>query len=225
MDLEFLQHYSQADQWDMLMFLYESALKEISTKIEILNAEFMRTHNYNPIEHITSRIKTSESIAKKLKKNGFDVTIENMVLNVSDIAGIRVITSFTPDIYNVAEMLAKQDDINVILVKDYIKHPKENGYKSYHMVVEVPIFLSGGPVPVRAEVQIRTIAMDFWASLEHKIYYKFEGHAPSSISEDLKECADIVDMLDHRMLQLNEAIMRIKQDGAEGVQEEPDREA
>ena len=206
------KNYDQLDQWTMMMFLYESALKEVGTKIEILNEEFVHIHNYNPIEHVTSRIKTSESIVKKLKKNNFEVTIENMVEHINDIAGIRVICSFTPDIYKIADMLAKQDDVKVLLIKDYIKEPKSNGYKSYHMVVEIPIFLAEGPVPTRVEIQIRTIAMDFWASLEHKIYYKFEGNAPEYISADLKACADIVDQLDQRMLSLNEAIMQIKKE-------------
>ena len=198
--------YDQLDQWETAMFLYESGLKEINTKIEILNNEFKHVHNYNPIEHVKSRLKSPESIVKKLKKYGYDETIANMLDYVNDVAGIRIICSFSSDIYKIADMLKQQDDITVLTVKDYFANPKPNGYKSYHMVVSVPIFLAEGPVDTKVEIQIRTIAMDFWASLEHKIYYKFEGNAPENISEDLKACADIVDMLDRKMLSLNEAV-------------------
>lgn len=198
------------DSWETLMFLYNSALKEVGTKLEILNDEFVHIHKYNPIEYIKSRIKTPESIVKKLKKGGHESTIENMVAYVKDIAGIRIVCSFTSDIYRLAEMIGKQNDLTVISVKDYIKNPKESGYKSYHMIVSVPIFLSDRVVDTKVEIQIRTIAMDFWASLEHKIYYKFEGNAPEYISRDLRECAEIVTNLDAKMLQLNEAILEAK---------------
>ena len=189
------------------MFLYTSALKEVGTKLEILNDEFQHEHSYNPIEHIKTRIKTPESIVKKLKRNGHETSIENMVKYVNDIAGVRLICSFTSDIYKLAEMIGNQTDLKVLSIKDYIKNPKESGYKSYHMLVSVPIFLSDSVVDTKVEIQIRTIAMDFWASLEHKIYYKFEGNAPDYISRDLKECADMVATLDDKMLQLNEAIL------------------
>ena len=194
------------NSWETMMFLYKSALKEVGTKLEILNDEFVHIHNYNPIEYIKSRIKTPESIVKKLRKDGHESTIENMVTYVKDIAGIRIVCSFTSDIYRMAEMIGKQNDLTVISVKDYMKHPKESGYKSYHMIVTVPIFLSDRVVDTKVEIQIRTIAMDFWASLEHKIYYKFEGNAPDYISSDLKECADMIAALDEKMLSLNEAI-------------------
>ena len=198
--------FNQVDQWKSVMFLYDSALKEINTKIEILNNEFVHIYNYNPIEHIKSRLKTPDSIVKKLKRYGFEVTIDNMVEKLSDIAGIRIICSFTSDIYQIAEMITKQSDVTVLYVKDYIKNPKPNGYKSYHMVVTIPIYLTDGPVDTKVEIQIRTIAMDFWASLEHKIYYKFEGNAPDYISRELRECAEMVSSLDDKMLSLNEAI-------------------
>ena len=198
------------DSWETVMFLYNSALKEVGTKLEILNDEFVHIHKYNPIEYIKSRIKTPESIVKKLKKAGLESTIENMITYVKDIAGIRIVCSFTSDIYRLAEMIGKQNDLTVVSVKDYIKHPKDSGYKSFHMLVTVPIFLSDRVVDTKVEIQIRTIAMDFWASLEHKIYYKFEGNAPAYISEELQECADIVSNLDAKMLQLNEAILEAK---------------
>lgn len=198
------------DSWETVIFLYTSALKEVNTKLEILNDEFKYVHKYNPIEYIKSRIKTPESIVKKLKKNGYESTISNMVTHVKDIAGIRIVCSFTSDIYRLAEMIGKQNDLTVVSVKDYMKHPKESGYKSYHMLVTIPIFLSDKIVDTMVEIQIRTIAMDFWASLEHKIYYKFEGHAPEYISSDLKACAEIVSKLDEKMLSLNEAILQEK---------------
>ena len=205
------------DSWKTMMFLYNSALKEVGTKLEILNDEFVHIHNYNPIEYIKSRIKTPESIVKKLKKGGYESTIENMVTYVKDIAGIRIVCSFTSDIYKLAEMIGRQNDLTVISVKDYMKHPKESGYKSYHMIVSVPIFLSNKVVDTKVEIQIRTIAMDFWASLEHKIYYKFEGNAPEYISRDLRECAEIVSNLDAKMLSLNQAILEAKEKQEEAL--------
>lgn len=199
------------DSWETVIFLYNSALKEVGTKLEILNDEFRHIHNYNPIEYIKSRIKTAESIVKKLKRNHYESTIENMVNHVNDIAGIRLVCSFTSDIYRLAEMIGRQNDLTVVSIKDYIKNPKDSGYKSYHMLVTVPIFLTDGVVDTKVEIQIRTIAMDFWASLEHKIYYKFEGNAPEYISRDLQECAGIVSMLDAKMLSLNEAIIQAKE--------------
>ncbi len=204
------------DSWNTVMLLYHSALKEVGTKLEILNDEFQHVHQYNPIEYIKSRIKTPESIVKKLRRNGYESTIDNMVNHVNDIAGIRIVCSFTSDIYRMADMIGKQNDLTVVWVKDYFKNPKDSGYKSYHMLVTVPIFLSDRVVDTKVEIQIRTIAMDFWASLEHKIYYKFEGNAPDYISKDLKECADIVSMLDAKMLSLNQAILEAKRADSDG---------
>ena len=201
---------AQTEDWRRSQLMFSSALKEIGTKIDILNSEFVHSHRYNPIEHVTQRIKSPDSIARKLKRMGFEPTIANMEKQLYDIAGIRIICSFTSDIYRIAGMIARQDDVVVLKIKDYIKHPKENGYKSYHMVVSVPIYLSTGMETARVEIQIRTIAMDFWASLEHKIYYKFEGNAPEHIYEELKECADIINTLDQRMLSLNEEIQKLK---------------
>lgn len=195
--------------WNTAMLLYNSALKEMGTKIEILNDEFQHVHQYNPIEHIKSRIKSPESIVKKLKKHGYESSIQNMVKYVNDIAGIRVICSFTSDIYRIAEMLINQNDIRVLSVKDYILNPKPSGYKSYHLIVTVPIFLSDRIVDAKVEIQIRTVAMDFWASLEHKIHYKFEGNAPEHIKKELVECAMMVSDLDARMLSLNEEVQEL----------------
>jgi putative GTP pyrophosphokinase len=198
--------YSAAEEWNSALLLYDAALKEVNTRLEILNNEFKMAHQYNPIEHITSRIKSPQSIVKKLRHNNRDITVENIIKYVNDVAGIRIICSFTSDIYRIADLIAKQGDIKIIKVKDYIMCPKENGYTSYHMIVSVPVFLSDKMVETRVEIQIRTIAMDFWASLEHKIYYKFEGNAPEHIRKELKECAEIVSYLDQKMLTLNEEI-------------------
>jgi len=197
-----------ADGWETLMFLYNAALKEINTKIDILNDEFQHIYHYTPIEHIKSRIKTPASIVNKLKKNGYETSVENMVKYVNDIAGIRIICSFTSDIYLIADMITKQSDLKVVSVKDYITHPKVSGYQ---ILVTVPIHLTQGIVDTIVEIQIRTIAQDFWASLEHKIYYKFEGNAPDYIRRELQECANIVSNLDRRMLSLNEKIQEFSE--------------
>lgn len=203
---EAIKNYEDVDSWKTIMFLYNAALKEVGTKLEILNDEFHHVHQYNPIEHIKTRIKTPESILKKLRKYGYDTSIENMVKYINDIAGVRIICSFTSDIYRLAAMIGSQSDLKVLSIKDYIKNPKESGYKSYHMIVAVPIFLSDSVVEAKVEIQIRTVAMDFWASLEHKIYYKFEGNAPEHIGQELVACAKIVSELDEKMLSLNDAI-------------------
>ena len=216
--------FDQIDQWKSTMFLYSSALKSINTKIEILNNEFIQLYNYNPIEHITSRLKTPESIVKKLKHDGCEVTIDNMVEHLNDIAGIRIICSFMSDIYPIADMIARQADITVLHVKDYIKYPKTNGYKSYHMVVTIPVYLTDGPVETKVEIQIRSVAMDFWASLEHKIYYKSDFEAPDYLQRELKACADVVDMLDAKMFSLNQAILEWnRRDDGKQEEKEPEK--
>ena len=184
------------DSWKEVTLVYSAALRQMETKMQILNDEFQHVHQYNPIEHIKARIKTPESIVKKLKRYGQESTIDNMVKYINDIAGIRIICSFTSDIYRIA---------------DYITYPKASGYKSYHMIVSIPVYLSDRTVDTKVEIQIRTVAMDFWASLEHKIHYKFEGDAPESIKNELVECARMVSDLDARMLSLNEEILAISQ--------------
>lgn len=200
------------ESWETVVFLYNAAAKEVMTKLEILNDEFQHVHNYNPIEYFKSRIKSPESIVKKLKRYGYEPTIQNMIAYVNDFAGIRLVCSFTSDIYRLADMIGRQNDLTVVSIKDYIKNPKESGYKSYHMIVTVPIFMSDRVVDTKVEIQIRTIAMDFWASLEHKIYYKFEGNAPEHISRELRECASMVSQLDEKMLSLNDEIRQYKVD-------------
>ena len=200
-----------------MRLVYSAALKEVTTKLEILNSEFQMAHRYNPIEHISARIKSPESIAKKLRHQGRAITVENIVRYINDVAGIRIICSFTSDIYRISELIRKQSDVKVLKIKDYIENPKSNGYTSYHMIVTVPIFLSDMTIDTKVEIQIRTIAMDFWASLEHKMYYKFEGNAPENIRRELKECADLVGFLDRKMMAINEEIKKYSDEEEEGV--------
>lgn len=204
---------SDVDSWKEVILVYSSALKEIGTKLEILNDEFQHVHQYNPIEHIKSRIKTSESIVKKLKKHGYESTIDNMIQYINDIAGIRIICSFTTDIYRIAEMLERQNDIKVLSVKDYIKNPKASGYKSYHMIVSIPIYLSEKKVDAKVEIQIRRVAMDFWASLLNKINYNFDVIVPEHIKAELYACAEMVSELDAKMLSLNEEVQQLSLNG------------
>lgn len=205
------------ESWREVTLIYNAALRQIETKMEILNDEFQHVHQYNPIEHIKARVKTPESIVKKLRRNGYESTIDNMVKYINDIAGIRIICSFTSDIYRIAEMIRDQRDIKIVAVKDYITYPKASGYKSYHMIVTVPVYLSDRTVDTKVEIQIRTVAMDFWASLEHKIHYKFEGDAPEHIKSELIECARMVSDLDARMLSLNDEIVSISHTREEAV--------
>ncbi len=199
------------DSYEALKLRYSAALKMIMTRLEILNDELQEVHRYNPIEHIKGRIKTPESIVKKLRRHGVESTLDNMIEYCNDIAGVRIICSFTSDIYRIAEMISAQDDITVLSVKDYIVNPKPSGYKSYHLIVTVPVYLSSRCDQVKVEIQIRTVAMDFWASLEHKINYKFEGNAPDRISLELVECAKMVSELDEKMLELNNEIQEISE--------------
>lgn len=208
---------ASVDEWKRMQLIYSAALKEVNTKLEILNAEFQMAHRYNPIEHLSARIKSPESIAKKLRHQGRAVTVENIVRYINDVAGIRIICSFTSDIYLLSELIRKQSDVKVLKIKDYIANPKPNGYTSYHMIVSVPIFLSDMTIDTKVEIQIRTIAMDFWASLEHKMYYKFEGNAPENIRRELKECADLVGFLDRKMLAINEEIKKYSDEEEDGV--------
>lgn len=191
----------------VLMMNYECAMMEIETKLKVLNTEFALRHNRNPFESIKCRLKKPMSILEKMKKKGLEPTIENIENNLTDIAGIRVICSFPEDIYVVSELLTKQDDINVVCVKDYIRNPKPNGYRSLHLIVEVPIFLSEEKKPMKVEVQFRTIAMDFWASLDHKLKYKKDNlKHPEIIADELKKVADTITAMDYKMQEIRNMI-------------------
>lgn len=210
--MEQLMYYDEEEKWNKALLLYNAALKEFSTKLEILNNEFKLAHQYNPIEHITSRLKSAQSIARKMRIKQKELTVENIIRYINDVAGIRIICTFTSDIYRIADAITNQNDVTTLKIKDYIANPKPNGYTSYHMIVSVPIFLSNDVIDTKVEIQIRTIAMDFWASLEHKIYYKFEGKAPEGIREELRECANIISFLDQKMLSINESVKNYHKD-------------
>lgn len=189
-----------------LMMHYECAMLEVKTKLDILNAELTAKGSHNPFESIKTRIKKPMSIIDKMKRDGVPVTLENVENHLNDVAGIRVICSFPDDIYRLADYLMNQDDVRVIKCKDFIKNPKENGYRSLHLIIEVPIFLTTQKKYMRVEVQFRTIAMDFWASLEHKLKYKKNVPNSEAISEELFYCAELINQLDGRMQQIREKI-------------------
>lgn len=189
------------------MMMYNCAIREVRTKFEVLNDDFSVTYKRNPIEMIKTRIKKPASIMEKLKRKGFPITMESILSNLNDVAGVRVICSFIDDIYEVAEMFSRQDDVNVIEVKDYIKNPKPNGYRSYHMIIEVPVFFAQKKQNMRVEVQLRTIAMDFWASLEHKMKYKKDNPNIEKLEEELKECAEIIAETDEKMQNINKKLI------------------
>lgn len=191
-----------------LMMQNECALRELETKLNVLNDEFSTVYNYNPIESIKTRVKDPVSIVEKMNRKGIAPTIENIENSLNDIAGVRVICSFPEDIYAIADILTMQDDITLIKRKDYIANPKPNGYRSLHLIVGIPIFLSTGKKIMKAEVQFRTIAMDFWASLDHKLKYKHNVRNPAEISAKLKACADAIYDLDYRMQDIRNQIER-----------------
>ena len=188
-----------AHRFEELMMMYQCAIQEVTTKLEVLNHEMSVRNNRNPIETIKYRIKKPKSIAEKLVRYGYKVSIESAFENLNDVAGVRVICSFIEDIYTISDMLTRQDDIRLIQVKDYIKNPKPNGYRSYHMIIEIPVFFSDHKQHMRVEVQIRTMAMDFWASLEHRVRYKNDISNSQKISDRLKKCADVIAATDAEM--------------------------
>lgn len=193
-------------QFNEMLARYKAASQEITTKLEILRNDFNTRQYRNPIESIQTRIKRPASIVGKMKARGMDITLESIEKELNDIAGIRVVCSFIDDIYMVAEKLLAQDDLRLIRVKDYIKNPKPNGYRSYHMVVEVPVFFLDAKQPMRVEIQIRTVAMDFWASLEHEMKYKKQIKNSAAISEELRRCAQTIAETDEKMLELRRQI-------------------
>lgn len=190
---------------------YKFALEEISTKVNILKEEFRLIHEYNPIEHVVTRIKSAESIMKKTAKKGLPLSLDAIERNIKDIAGIRIICSFVQDIYRISEMIQGQSDIEVVEIKDYIKNPKPNGYQSLHIVMKIPVFMSDRVIKVFVEMQVRTIAMDFWASLEHKIYYKYNKQIPEHLTRQLKEAAETAAELDRKMEHLNNEVNILKE--------------
>ena len=204
---EFLE---QAEQIQGLLLYYSYAIKEVRTKLEILNEELAIKTKRNPIESIESRVKKPASIIEKLRRRNFPVSVESVFENLHDVAGVRVICSFIDDIYDVAEMFLSQDDITLIEKKDYIQNPKSNGYRSLHLIIEVPVFLSDRTLNMKVEVQIRTMAMDFWAALEHQANYKKGIDGIDSLVVELTDCANIINQTDRRMQEIYHKIQKVK---------------
>ena len=201
----------EAEQMQGLLLYYSYAIKEIRTKLEILNDELAFRTRRNPIESIESRVKKPASIIEKLRRKNYPVSVESIFENLHDVAGVRVICSFIEDIYDVADMFLKQDDITLVEIKDYIKNPKSNGYRSLHLIVKVPIFLSDRTLDMKVEVQIRTMAMDFWAALEDQANYKKGIQGIDGLIEELTECAEIINQTDRRMQDIYHKILQAKE--------------
>lgn len=196
-------------EFTRFMMSYKFGIDEVMTKVNILKDEFIYLHNYSPIEHVNSRLKSPESLLKKASRMDCALSVEELRKNIWDIAGIRITCSFISDTYKISEMLARQQDLKVIRLKDYITQPKENGYRGLHLIVEVPVFMSDRVTPVRVEVQIRTIAMDFWASVEHKIYYKYDREVPAYMLAELGDAAAAANQLDTKMERLRDEIAKL----------------
>lgn len=212
-----LEHFMTPENFESLgesffemQHLYQSATREISTKLKILDDEFQFKHRRNPIHHMQSRIKSLKSIVEKLERKDMEVSLDSAKENLTDIAGIRVVCYYIDDIYMVAKMLSVQDDITVVREADYIKYPKSNGYRSLHLVVKVPVFFSDSKELVPVEIQIRTIAMDFWASLEHQLRYKAIDEIPESVLIELQECANTIAATDLKMQRIYSTMEEIK---------------
>lgn len=201
MDRDFIEQ-----EINNIMINYMCALKVLETQIEIINDEFQYKYNHNPIEHIKTRIKSVDSIIKKLDKYGLSFSTYNIVNNIFDIIGARIVCSFKSDIFKIVNIIKKSSNLTVVEEKDYINNPKESGYSSYHLIVDVPVYLSDSLIKVKAEIQIRTIAMDFWASLEHKINYKFSKKVPDEVKKELVSSSKIINNLDERMNYLNNLV-------------------
>ena len=195
-----------------LILKYTAALKSLETQISILLQDYEHKNNYNPVEHIKSRIKSYDSATKKLISRGYEVTAKNIEEYIHDMVGLRIVCSFLSDVYEIVKIIEDSDQITIRDKKDYITNPKDTGYSSYHLLVYVPVYLIDGVHLVEAEIQIRTVAMDFWASLDHKITYKFKGEIPEEIKEGMHKCAEDIHTLDQKMLKLNNEMQIIKDD-------------
>ncbi|MCU0105067.1 GTP pyrophosphokinase family protein [Acholeplasma vituli] len=199
---------NQQTEYQRLMMAYYSAMREVQTKFEILNDELNMRYARNPIEFIKVRLKKSQSILDKLNRYGLDRTLDNLK-HINDIAGVRIVCTYLDDIYEIANMFVSQDDITLIQIKDYIKKPKENGYRSLHLTIEIPVYFSDSKRRVRVEVQIRTIAMDFWASLEHDMKYKNNVKIPIELKDELKKCAEIIASTDVQMQKIKNELDKV----------------
>ena len=205
-----LENIASQEGFEEFRHAYRAAIKEIRTKIEILSEDFAVRHDYNPIHHMERRLKIPASIEEKLQRLGKEISIEAARDNIFDIAGIRVVCNFVKDVYAVADMLVAQQDVTLITKKDYIENPKDNGYRSLHLVVSVPVYLMSGMQEVPVEIQIRTVAMDFWASLEHNLRYKKTKNIPKNIDIELKACAEVSAKLDGRMQRIFDELGEIE---------------
>ena len=199
------------------MMSYKFGIDELITKINILKQEFTHIHRYSPIEHVSSRLKTPESIIDKAQRKKCALNLDAIRANILDVAGVRITCSFISDTYRIADMLSSQTDIRVVEVKDYIANPKPNGYKSLHLIVEIPVFMSDRVQPVLVELQIRTIAMDFWASLEHKIFYKYRGEIPPTLLAELTDAAESANKLDEKMESLHDEVAELGGDSENSI--------
>lgn len=202
----FTQMQGKIYGYSNLMMMFRCAIREVRTKLEVLDDEFSVRYKRNPITKIQSRVKKPMSVYRKLQKYGLELTEDNILNGLHDVAGVRVICSFIDDIYMIAALMASQDDIKILKVKDYIKNPKPNGYRSYHMIVEIPVFFSDRKQPMKVEVQIRTIAMDFWASLEHQMKYKKDVPGSEDLVNRLSQIADRINQTDMEMQEIREEI-------------------
>ncbi len=208
------------DEFFSVQIRYQAAIHEVQTKLEILDNEFQMKHSRNPIHHMQSRMKSIQSMMEKLRRRNERVSVASAVENLTDIAGIRVVCYYIEDIYTIANLLTSQDDIKILKWRDYIQEPKENGYRSLHIVVEVPVFLAEGRTPVPVEVQIRTIAMDFWASLEHSLRYKAAESVPQDISDELLQAAWDITALDEKMQSIRKRVDQLSPVGEKKMDEQ-----
>ena len=204
-----MEMFNDYDELSHLMLKYDFALKRLETELNIIIKEYEFNNKYGPVDHIKSRIKTKESAYKKLEKKGYDINIDNLQIHVHDMVGIRIICSFLSDVYDIVNMIEKSPNLKIIEKRDYIKKPKKSGYSSYHLIVQVPICLNEDIEYIKAEIQIRTMAMDFWASLDHKIQYKYNG-IPKEVKEEMYNCALAMKALDDKMINLNEIVKQKK---------------
>ncbi|MNW49992.1 GTP pyrophosphokinase YwaC [compost metagenome] len=218
LDLRELYHYEvnedelrKLSEWKKLPTLYQLALDELRNKIKLIQSEWKLINGFSPIEHIKTRIKEPKSILEKLERKGYDLTVDNMVTNIHDIAGMRIVFSFAQDIYLLLDHLKQRDDLKIIEIKDYIENPKPNGYQSLHVIVAVPLTLFEGQRWMKVEIQMRTLAMDFWASMEHILFYKYEKQVPSHVVMELTEAARAADSLDKKMHRLRKEIMGVNE--------------
>ncbi|WP_245864211.1 GTP pyrophosphokinase [Paenibacillus donghaensis] len=212
-DEDFVQ---QINEFKALPALYRHALNELENKIDVIKTEWAIRDGFSPIEHVKCRIKEPKSILQKMQRKGHKFSLENMEQHIHDIAGMRIVCAFVKDIYRLVDHLSSREDMRVLEIKDYIAHPKQNGYQSLHVIVAVPLVLLDGTRWVKAEIQLRTLAMDFWASMEHILYYKFDKQLPAHVAAELKDAARAADELDQKMLRLRREILELSEGDTAG---------